>query len=147
MILRFWRCPCLAKPIIFNLRGPNLPKIIQGKSWVIFEFVIGNFEMLDPFQKWKRRGPNHAADPSNTCFEILTTGSISSKKHEMEILENLEYEIYKKHEMEIWQYGSNIFKKTWNGQFVFSIIETWTIDFYEPQQLTIVLMKGVHHPS
>ena len=42
---------------------------------------------------WKRRGPNNPEDPSSTFFKFLNMGSISCIKHEMEILENLEYGI------------------------------------------------------
>ena len=67
---------------------------------------------LDISTCWKSKNENvgkgesstNPEDPPNKFLEILSRGSIPSKKPGMANLENLEYEIniYEKHELEIW---------------------------------------------
>ena len=54
---------------------------------------IQNFRMLD--QIWKRRAPENDEDPRKQIWEILNMRSISIKKHKMET----------------WYYGLNMFRR------------------------------------
>ena len=63
--------------------------------------MFGNIEMLgiENFDFGEHMGPENPNEPSNTFSQILNMGSISTRKHRMETLGNLEY-------------GIKIFKKT-----------------------------------
>ncbi len=70
---------------------------------------------IEHFEKWRRRGPDNPEDPSNVFWETLNVGSISSRKHEMGILGNLEYgiKISEKHVVTFCiEYGISVFKNT-----------------------------------
>ena len=105
----FWRTPRYFK----NIRKmPNL-------FWEILFWEISAFSMeIDNFQKkWKRRRPTNPDDPSDELFRILNMGSISIK--------NMRWKFgtmgsisSRKHKMEIWQYGINIYQHTWTGNLV-----------------------------
>ena len=57
---------------------------------------------------WKRRGPGNPDDPFNKFWKILNSGSIFPRKHEVDILDNLEYGISMN-----WKFVISIEWKSW----------------------------------
>ena len=73
---------------------------------------------IDKFKNVEKRGQKQSEDPFNKFLKFLNTRSISFRKHEMGILENLgkhwARKILKIHliRFENIEYGINIFEKT-----------------------------------
>ena len=66
--------------------------------WKILFWEISKTWKSKTLKVLERRGPTNSEDPSTEFLKTLNMGSISPRKHEMEILGNLEYgiKIYQK---------------------------------------------------
>ena len=73
----------------------------EDSQFISKNIILRNLKILeiDNFEFVEKDRPTNPEDPFNTFLEILNMGSISSKKHGMRILGNLEY-------------GINIYPKT-----------------------------------
>ena len=107
MFSDFWTCPRLPKPFILNFGDTDLLNIIQYKNPKSFSKI----SLLEISKSWKHiilfgleeAGADKSWRSVLKILKILNMGLISSRKHETEILENLEDGIntFKKHEMAI----------------------------------------------
>ena len=82
---------------IWNFLFPKFLHFVISDLWCLRFFGISklkfpNFEFRNSRIRntWKRRGPNKYEDPLIYCMEILNMGSISSWKHEMKIVGNID---------------------------------------------------------
>ena len=75
-------------PIISIFGDTKIPGQIKKRPGVFFEHIMfTSFKKLNPqvCQVWKRRAPKNDEGPSNNILKVLDMGSISIKKHEIEI--------------------------------------------------------------
>ena len=89
MILGFSGVSMTPKPIIFHLWRPQDTPNNSRKSPSHFQkYSFWKCQHLgNPccWKYWERQEPNNMDDPSNYFLKLLSMGSISSRRHEMEI--------------------------------------------------------------